>query len=255
MKATKDFALEVEASEQASFGRSQREQKTIEGPEHRILTTTPLSQEFIPFVPAPQTPLPSTMNTQPQHCAVLNMEMRQANENDSQVSALEMGSIKMNTHYNPYTDPSMVPFVPPMEITIRIKEPIRRRLKQEDLIATSRPTPIYHGRRQPSARIQRAELLRHKSCPSQTECREASLEKVQSSSTHGSEGQSSYYTSPTADILSDGSAQTIMLGHCRKGLVRREIFHIIGKVRFLKRKERRRPRSPFRMQSTNGCLA
>lgn len=209
----------------------------------------PPLQDYSTWIQSPNTPLHLRISSRPEGVEIMNIERRDNDDTMSQISHLEMGSIKMNPKYNPAMDPTFAQFIPPVEITIRVHEPIAMPALR------SPPASVIMDRRQPSNRNPRAELMRHASCPTQTEYRDVIIEKVHALSIYGSEGQSSYYTSPTVDILSDGSTQSLLLGKGRKGLVRREINHMLGKVRQFKKTDGTRPRGPFRVQSTSGCLA
>jgi hypothetical protein len=263
MTNTQNISFPVRASVSASFARSQRDLETIEGLEHRMPRNSqhpnraigsqnqshhpmkPPLQDYTTFIGSPTTPLHLRISSHPEGVEIMNIEKRQDDDNTSLFSELEMASIKADPNYNPATDPMLVPFVPPMEINIRMNEPIPQWLQHDP--SSIRPRSV--------SRTAGAELIRQTSCRSQTECRDISIEKVLAASIYGSEGRSSYYTSPTADILSVGSTHTMMLGQGRKGLVRREITHMLGKVRLFKQKDSTRPRGPFRIQSTSGCLA
>jgi hypothetical protein len=261
---TANISFPVRASVSASFARSQRE--TTEGLEHRMPrnpqypnraigsqnpSNHPMKavlQDYTTCIRGPTSPLHLNINSHPEGVDVMNIEKRQDDDNTSLFSEMEMASIKEDPNYNPALDPMLVPFVPfvpPMEITIRMNEPIPQWLQHN---ASSIPPRSV-------SRTAGAELIRQTSCRSQTEYRDISIDKVQAASIYGSEGRSSYYTCPTVDLLSDGSTQTMMLRQGRKGLVRREITHMLGKVRLFKRKDSTRPGRPFRIQSTSGCLA
>jgi hypothetical protein len=205
----------------------------------------PALQDYTTCDRSPTSPLHLRISSHLEGVEIMNIEKEQDNDNTSQISELEMASIKEDPNYNPAMDPMFVPCVPPTEITIRMNEPIQQWLQHDP--SSTPPRSV--------SRTAGAELIRQTSCRSQTEYRDISIEKVQAASMYGSEGRSSYYTSPTVDILSDGSTQTMMLGQDRKGLVRREITHMLGRVRLFKRKDSTRPRGPFRIQSTSGCLA
>jgi hypothetical protein len=194
----------------------------------------------------------------------MRVEKRQEDDVRSYISALQCGSIPPNPNYNISLDPINLPFVPPIEIIIRVKEPIPEWLRFDTSSPSIHRQPSSSdfiptlGRRQSAP----SNLRRQTSYQSKVESKGSTMtgeklfdaiEKVQTSSTYLNGDCASYYTSPTADLLSDGSVESIMrVG--RKGMVRRDLKHMI--VYHLKRKDQDRTglKSYFDMQRSNGCL-
>jgi len=205
-----------------------------------MLTSRP--ENHTTFVPTTTTPLHLKTNVLNEGFEIMNMEGRQEDENQTQVSDLDMGSLKANPYWHPSRDPTLIPFVPPTEIFIRTKEPIHERLRDEPA------SNVFGGRN--SITGSEFIMIRQTSCPDH-------YQSLIKQSTDSEEDQTSYNTSETADILSDccASTETILQGKGRRGLLRREITHMLRKkVQVFKRKGISN-RGVFRIQSTTGCMA
>ncbi|KAL3930072.1 MAG: hypothetical protein SGBAC_011927 [Bacillariaceae sp.] len=163
-------------------------------------------------------------------------ERRQDNDSRSHVSELDMQSLKANPDWHPSRDPTFIPFVPPTEITIVTKEPIREQCADAP---TSSVSKCVVGGRNPVSGAEFVLRQTKNHYPAKIE-----------------EDNSSFNTSETEDVLSDGygSTETMMQGKSRRGLLRREISHkLLKKVNVFKRKGIP-SRGVFRVQSRTGCM-
>mmetsp|Transcript_42650 Transcript_42650/g.103152 ORF Transcript_42650/g.103152 Transcript_42650/m.103152 type:complete len:260 (+) Transcript_42650:285-1064(+) len=194
------------------------------------------------FVQTTTTPLHLRVNIEHDRSEMMRIEGRQDSDNRSLISDLDMGSLRANPHWHPSRDPTFIPFVPPAEITIITKEPIREQ-------SSGAPAPTNGVSKRSSKgvvggrnRVTGAEFVLRQT-------KDRYPEKVE-------EDHSSFNTSETEDILSDGygSTETMMQGRSRKGFLRREISHkLLKKVNVFKRKGTP-SRGVFRVQSRSGCM-
>jgi len=189
------------------------------------------------FIQTRNTPLHLRGDIEEEGFGSMRVEGRQDSDNRSLVSELDMGSLKANPHWHPSRDPTFIPFVPPTEIIITTKEPIR----EESADAPAKDVPRSSGVVGGTNPVTGAEFV---------------LKDHHALSKQAKEDHSSFNTNETDDILSDsyGSTETMLQGQSRKGLLRREISHkLLNKVNLFKRRS-----SPcqeaFRVQSRSGCM-
>ncbi|CAJ1952995.1 unnamed protein product [Cylindrotheca closterium] len=190
-------------------------------------------------VPTQTTPLHMRVNSKHDRSETI-MRLEQGgkvSDNRSLISDLDMESLKANPHWHPSRDPTFIPFVPPTEITIITKEPIRE--EPASAPPANRSSTSVVGGRNP---ITGADFVLRQS-------KEYNPAKVE-------EDHSSFNTSETEDILSDGygSTETMMQGKSRKGLLRREISNLLLKKVNVFKRTGTPSRGVFRVQSRSGCM-
>lgn len=210
--------------------------------------------EYTTCIPSPSTPLHLRIISS--HCEgveIVNMEnplLVDQQDDRSTVSSLQCGSIPPDPKYDPARDPEYIPFIPPMVIKIRIKEPIPQWLRIDESssprLLTKKSIPKLN--RMKSAPEKRGirpsfELKRQTSCKLRRDREEGKLftpqEEEEPETSTGSpvffdsdhDDGLSYYTTPT-ELLSDGSRESIgiLRDGKRKSFVRREFRHLIFKV-------------------------
>lgn len=161
-------------------------------------------------------------------------------DNKSDISPLQCGSIRPNFNYNPASDPLYQTFVPPAEITIRIKQPI------PDWLLVDRSNTL-DRRRSKVGFLKLADSSRSKkeSAPKNNtifvDGKEVALSPRRRDRFFGSNifvgsivGQSSFDTSPTDTSSSsdtDSQTRSELKGTPRpSSLVRRELKHFMNRV-------------------------
>lgn len=213
----------------------------------------PHCHEYTTCIPSPKSPLHLRISSRGESVEIeCKMECPQTNNDDrSDVSPLQCGSVPANPKYDPAHDPELtnIPFVPPIEIWIRTKElhPDKSKLDHPLLLPKSTIRKLHRNKSAPQPDMPPSiDFKRRNSCHSRMEFKRkskkslSSVEHFETSSEIDSDDEySSYYTTPT-ELLSDGSNGSIgiLREGKNKGHVRREIRHRF-KVKLFKRKDKK----------------
>jgi hypothetical protein len=228
----------------------------------------------------PQHHIPVNMNHR-YHGGIFNR--RYCLDDLSHLSPLQCGSIRPDPGYSPELDPANRTFIPPIEITIRIKQPIPDWLKldadstmkrqSEPLPRSAIPTLDRH-RSAPTATTRTRSPSRQGLCkqvsfrsrPHESSApylisgkpmitlplrrRNASNLSATNISVGSTVGQccSSLHTSPT-ELSSDAGSQPMEIVPERKSLVRTELKHFISRIPLFNRKDF------LALKRARGCLA